>query len=264
MQTALTIPERLSVELTNYCTKGCPFCYNASTKEGATLWQQHELEAFVRDCTKYGTKAVSFGGGEPLEYEGLFDLLTSLRGRLFRSITTNGLLLEERTEKQLAETGIDKVHISIHFPHITKEVTRVRDQVLSLEQRGIRSGVNLLVEKHHKKDAKKATGILNDAGIGFDRIVYLPLKSVSDSEKITTAKDLIDVTDGAPFQSMTCLKACGKSPRFCAVSWDKTAAWCSYTSERRKLKTLDAQGLHKALDGLGLIYCGSNARIKVG
>ncbi len=260
MPEGLQTPERLSIELTNYCTKGCPFCYNASTKEGATLWQQGELESFVKDCAANGTKAVSFGGGEPLEYDGLFDLLNNLKGTLFRSITTNGLLLTEETEQNLTETGIDKIHISIHFPHIEKEVTRVRDQVLSLEKKGIRSGVNLLVEKHRINDAHKATKTLVEAGIGFERIVYLPLKSVSDPAKLTTPKDLLQVTDGARFQSMTCLKACGKSPRFCAISWDKTAAWCSYTSERRKLETLDAQGLNKALDGLGLIYCGSNAR----
>ena len=35
-------------------------------------------------------KAVSFGGGEPLQYDDLFAVLERLRGTLFRSLTSNG------------------------------------------------------------------------------------------------------------------------------------------------------------------------------
>ncbi len=255
-------PERISIELTNYCTKGCPFCYNTSTKDGATLWTVNELETFISSCSQHGTKAISFGGGEPLEYDGLYELLSKLKGVLFRSITTNGLGLTPEVEKQLVKTAPEKIHISIHFPHIEKEVTRVTAQVIRLQELGISSGINLLVEKQKLDEAKKATKALLEAGIGYDRIVFLPLKSVP-TEKMTTAHDILNVTQGEHFQSMTCLKTCGKSPRFCAVSWDKQAAWCSYTSERRLLKSLDAKGLSDALSGLGLVFCGTEARINI-
>src|SRR5437660_913056 len=85
--------ERVSIELTNRCTKACWFCYNHSLPEGDTHWTPDEVVAFVNDCAAHGTKAVSFGGGEPLQYPGLFEVLGRLRGRLFRSLTSNGLLL---------------------------------------------------------------------------------------------------------------------------------------------------------------------------
>ncbi len=34
------------------------------------------------------------------------------------------------------------------------------------------------------------------------------------------------------FQSMSCLTQCGPSPRFVSIGWDKSVAWCSYTSSR--------------------------------
>ena len=111
------------------------------------------------------------------------------------------------------------------------------------------------------REAKNALSVLNDAGIGLNRIVLLPMRSVQDAAEMTVAEDMLQVSGGRRFQSMTCLKACGISPRFCAVSWDKTAAWCSYTSERRQLVSLDAAGLQEALSGLGLIFCGATARV---
>jgi hypothetical protein len=71
-----------------------------------------------------------------------------------------------------------------------------------------------------------------------------------------TAAEVADVAGGRPFQSMTCLGGCGKSPRFCSVAWDRTVAWCSYTTARRPLGPATHAGLLAALDGLGLNFCG--------
>src|SRR5947208_14489268 len=95
--------ERISIEVTNRCAKACWFCYNHSLPEGDTRWTADELVSFVRDCAAHGTKAVSFGGGEPLQFAGLFEVLTALRGVLFRSITSNGLLLHGDALKRLVE-----------------------------------------------------------------------------------------------------------------------------------------------------------------
>jgi hypothetical protein len=64
------------------------------------------------------------------------------------------------------------------------------------------------------------------------------------------------VAGDLPFQSMTCLAACGKSPRFCSIGWDRSVAWCSYTVTRRPLTALTHAALTAALDGLGLAFCG--------
>src|SRR6185312_17240781 len=90
--------ERISIELTNRCSKACWFCYNASRPDGSTEWTFDDLLPFLYDCAAGGVRAVSFGGGEPLESPNVFALLRALDGTLFRSITTNGLpLLREPT-----------------------------------------------------------------------------------------------------------------------------------------------------------------------
>ena len=70
--TCLTIAmglERISIEVTNRCAKACWFCYNHSQPEADGRWEPDDLSRFVLDCAANGVKAVSFGGGEPLQYE---------------------------------------------------------------------------------------------------------------------------------------------------------------------------------------------------
>ncbi|WP_017663415.1 radical SAM protein [Baaleninema simplex] len=244
--------ERLSIEVTNRCSKHCHFCYNSSHGEGETRWTPDELVSFVADCARSGTQAVSFGGGEPLEYPGLFEVLERLRGSIFRSITSNGLLLRDRTLEDLVAVRPDKVHLSIHFPEKSTEVDRAIDRVKQLEALGIRSGVNLLVAKSNITAAIQAARKLRDVGIGSDRIIYLPMRKADTP----SPKEVARVAETQPFQSMTCLMSCHRSSRFCAISWDKKVGWCSYTTARRPLPSLTARGLETALENLPLVFCG--------
>lgn len=243
--------DRVSIEVTRRCGKGCSFCYNGSGPGGETRWTPEEVVSFVRDCAQNGVRAVSFGGGEPLEYEGLFQALASLRGTLFRSVTSNGLLLDGMLG-ELVAAAPDKVHLSIHFPDRAAEVARVIRQVGDLQASGLRAGVNLLVRRTGLAAAAEAAEQLRASAIGNDRIVYLPMRG-SDTP---TPDEMGRVAGGARFQSMSCLMECGASPRFCSVGWDRTVAWCSYTTERRPLRELTHAGLHEALHGLGLRFCG--------
>ncbi len=196
---------------------------------------------------------MSFGGGEPLEYGGLFEILTKLQGVLHRSITTNGLLLDAQNLRLLDKTKPEKVHISIHFPDKQKEVDRVIKQVKQIELLDIKSGVNLLVSSKNLTAAKSAAELLRANGIDNKRIIYLPMK-IFDTP---TPKDIYEVAGKQPFQSMTCLNECGKSERFCSIAWDKTVSWCSYTKARTKLESLTAKDLKAALEKVEIEYCGN-------
>jgi sulfatase maturation enzyme AslB (radical SAM superfamily) len=251
-ETGVLALELISVELTNRCAKACWFCYNHSLPGGETRWSAPELAAFVRDCAEHDVRAVSFGGGEPLEYDGIFQLLESLRGVLFRSLTTNGLGLDGAALDRLAAAAPDKLHVSIHFPERISEVRRVIGQLRELESRGLRSGINLLVARSNLDAARRAAEAIHAAGIGAERVVYLPMRG----RDTPSPAELAGVAGGRPFQSMTCLAGCARSPRFASVRWDRTVAWCSYTPTRRPMPEASYHGLVAALTGLGLQFCG--------
>jgi hypothetical protein len=101
-------------------------------------------------------------------------------------------------------------------------------------------------------DALRAAERVRASGIGNDRITYLPMRP----RDTPSPRELARVAGDRPFQSMSCLTACGPSPRVCSIGWDRSVAWCSYTTARRPLDELTHHGLSRALDGLGLVYCG--------
>lgn len=246
--------ERISIELTNACAKACWFCYNHSQPGGATRWTPDEAVSFVTDCAGHGVRAVSFGGGEPLQYAGLFDVLKRLDGVLFRSLTTNGLPLHGEALDRLIDARPDKVHVSVHFPHHAAEVERVVGQVHDLARRGVKSGVNLLVARGQLKEATRAAEYIRTSGIDNGRIVYLPMRG----RDTPTPREVAAVAGDTPFQSMSCLTACARSERFCSVGWDRSVAWCSYTKARASLPALTHAGLTTALTDLGLTFCGGS------
>jgi MoaA/NifB/PqqE/SkfB family radical SAM enzyme len=248
--------ERISLELSNVCQKACSFCYSVSSPGGSSSWTPQDVIAFVGDCvTAGGIRAVSFGGGEPLEYEGLFEILAALHGRVFRSLTTNGLLLHGRRFDELVEAKPDKVHVSIHFPDRVIEVERTIRLVGELAAQGIRSGVNLLVRRSDLASAARASDRLRESGIGLERIVYLPMRG-QEGRETPTPREMASVVKADKFQSMTCLTGCAKSPRFCSIASDRTVAWCSYTPSRAVLGALTFRALEEALMDLALSYCG--------
>ena len=242
--------ERLSVELTDRCAKACTFCYAGATPAGARAWALEDVLALVRDCAAHGTRAVSFGGGEPLEYPGLLALLGATRGLLFRSLTTNGLLLDAALPG-LCRAPPEKVHVSVHSPGDRAEVERVAWQVAALEEKGIRAGVNLLVRRSDLAAAREGAQALREAGIRNDRLIYLPMRPADTP----TPEELASVA-GGPFQSATCIVGCAPSPRFASLAADGTVAHCSYTRERAPLPAFTHAALVETLARLGVAPCG--------
>jgi hypothetical protein len=246
--------DRVSIELSQRCDKACSFCYSHSRPDGADGWDPADVVALLDDLAANGLAYVSFGGGEPLQYAGLADVLAATRGRLGRAVTTSGLRLDTALP-MLVDVGLEKAHVSIHHPHFPAEVARVIGHVHALEAAGIAAGVNLLVARPQLAAAAAARRSLHAAGITNDRIVYLPMRGPDPP----TPREVAAVA-GGPFQSMRCLAACAASPRFASIGWDRSVAWCSYTTTRRPLGALTATALTDALDGLGLRYCGEQMR----
>lgn len=245
--------ERLSLELHDRCGKACRFCYNASAPSGSAAWEPAEVIGFVEDCARHGVLAVSLGGGEPLEYPGLFAILDALRGTLYRSLTSNGLPLDgdDALLARLVASAPDRVHLSIHAPGNAAEVARVIRQVTTLEEAGVPSGVNLLVSAALLDEAAACARRLEASGIDATRVVYLPMRG----RDTPTPSQLARVAGDKPFQSMTCLSACGASPRFASLDSQRRAAWCSYTRARRSLPSLSHAGLLAAMHELPLESC---------
>lgn len=255
----MTSPKLVSIELTNACSKGnqCRAfgCYAKSVPDGATYWDPKILGDFVSDLAANGIEAVSFGGGEPLEYPRLGTLLEAIRGvRVFKSMTTNGQRLTP-VGATFLRPFIDKIHVSIHFPENWKEVTRVVMQVLGLEALGFKSGINFLVKGRNIEAEKKAVRYIRDAEIASDRVVFLPLRGPGIDVDHEVFKAVANILS-PKFQSTWCLTECKKSDRFVSIDWEGKVGWCSYTPAKTRMRDFTHAGMMEALLSKELIYCG--------
>jgi len=243
--------ELLSIDLSNYCSKQCPFCYNHSTREGNTMWQPQEVIDFASDCIRHGVKAVSLGGGEPFEYEGIFEVIEALYPLCYLSVTSNGLPLEDMlTWVQLSKHKPDKIHLTIHRPDNEAEVARVERQLQAIEKLEIKPGVNLLVGADKVEAARSVCQRMMSI-LESEQIILVPQRF----SNTPSPKQLALVADGKPFQSPSCLLKCQRPTNFCSVSWDKKVNSCSFAPNKEALASLDYQGLVDALDRVKWIKC---------
>lgn len=245
----------VSIELTNFCTKGCPFCYSKSTSKGQTFWTPAVLELFIRDLAAHGIEAVSFGGGEPLQYDGLWDLFERIRDvGIFKSMTTSGLPLSPGIIERL-RPYLNKVHVSIHFPEKTAEVTRVIQQVRDLAAAGIKSGINMILRGDDLAAEKAAVLQIKEARISAERVVFLPMRAKGKHPDLDRFKEIASILS-PKFQSVWCLMECHQSDRFVSVDWQGRIGWCSYTEAKTTMKEFTYAGLQDALHAKKLVYCG--------
>ena len=243
--------ELLSIDLSNYCSKQCSFCYNHSRKEGNTVWKPSEVIDFASDCIAHGVKAVSLGGGEPFEYNGVFEVIDALYTKCYLSVTSNGLPLEDpEIWNMLEQHKPDKIHVTIHQPDNEKEVNRVEALLPRIEAIGIKPGLNLLVGADKIEAATKVfqrmTKILDN-----DQIILVPQRF----SNTPTPKQLASVAGGKPFQSPSCLLACKRPENFCSVSWDKKVNSCSFAPNKNALESIDFKGLSEALSKVNWKRC---------
>lgn len=120
---------RLSV--TDRCNLKCTYCTPVSSGvflPPSELLTDDEIVSVLETMARFGLEKVRFTGGEPLVRPGFVDLVrrvAAIPGIFLRSLSTNGILLEEMAADLLA-AGITGVNVSVDTldPERFREVTR--------------------------------------------------------------------------------------------------------------------------------------------
>jgi len=125
--------EVIHLEVSGRCQLNCPYCYSKSgTELAASEWQ-----ALVKKLAPL-TKQFTLGGGEPLLYDGLGDIVETIhRLGLPVSLTTNGLLLSAKRD---LVSALDAASVSYHG-----DLEVLREGLASLKRMGIQRMVNFIM-----------------------------------------------------------------------------------------------------------------------
>ena len=108
----------LRISITDHCNLRCQYCV---PKDGHSLLGHNDILRYeeilrvVMIAVKMGITKVRITGGEPLVRRGVIDFIATLNlieGIEDISLTTNGILLEEASEKLFA-SGVRRINVSL-------------------------------------------------------------------------------------------------------------------------------------------------------
>lgn len=114
--TTLSAPETVHVAITTRCNLSCPGCY-VPRREGNSELTVTDWCNLIAQWAQMQVFQIAVGGGEPLLYAGLFEVLAYARQQgLVPNLTTNGTLLDRDAVWHLQQAGVARVNVSWNSP----------------------------------------------------------------------------------------------------------------------------------------------------
>lgn len=88
-------PELIDLKITDYCNKGCAYCYQNSTPKGKHA-DLEVIRAFATKCKKYELLEVAIGGGEPTLHPYFYEIVKIFKDRdIVVNISTRDYALKQ-------------------------------------------------------------------------------------------------------------------------------------------------------------------------
>ena len=134
----------IELEFTKKCNLRCLYCYSSAGEPAKNELSIEELKSAVYQAKGLGAKKIILlGGGEPLLYDGLEDIINHIKSIGLQSILfTNGTLIKRETAEFLFK---NKVSVIIKHNSFKPEV---QDMLVGVrgEFKKIKRGLELLIE----------------------------------------------------------------------------------------------------------------------
>lgn len=123
-----------SIELTDYCNLSCKYCPNSTvTKQKGFI----SLETFKK-ALSYSEESVHLSlFGEPFLHPNLIELIRLAKETKIVSFHTNGTLLTTELCKDLVDTNIDIIEISVHNEKSLIGFKRLIDEIEKQEKKTV-------------------------------------------------------------------------------------------------------------------------------
>jgi len=92
---AMSGPELLDISITNYCERGCDFCYRDSNQNGHHI-SLNDYKNIIRQAKEIGVLQVALGGGNPNQHPSFIQILEeTVKAGIVPSYTSNGMGLND-------------------------------------------------------------------------------------------------------------------------------------------------------------------------
>lgn len=179
-------PELVDISISNYCSKGCEFCYRDSTTAGESMTVS-DYE-FVLDSLLSKTWGnvfqVALGGGEPLEHPQFLEILkTTVDRGIVPNFTTNGLGITKKVAHAIKGL-VGAIAISTSSLHKVDF-----EKVKILVENGIKTNLHYVLSDESIDEAIDILkGKFNEVLEGVSGLIFLTYKPKGRADKESCLK----------------------------------------------------------------------------
>jgi hypothetical protein len=114
INTPLVCPDTLQLSMTNRCNLRCKMCSVWSNYQPENELTLEEMKDVIDQAAAWGIREINLCGGEPLLNPHCFSVIEHAKAKKMRVIlTTNGTVINESVAKQLLETKLDIICVSL-------------------------------------------------------------------------------------------------------------------------------------------------------
>ncbi|MDR1486635.1 MAG: radical SAM protein [Deltaproteobacteria bacterium] len=171
-------PELLDISITNFCERGCDFCYRKSNKHGKFM-HLDDYKLVIQQAEKLGVLQVALGGGNPNQHPEFTEMLQITRNHnIIPSYTTNG---QGMTDEIYAATKelCGALAVSWYEPYI--EANTVITKASDFK---IKTNIHFLLSKNTLSQAIDLMENREDLLERINAIIYLNYKPIHTSESL--------------------------------------------------------------------------------
>lgn len=123
---AMSAPLKLFVNVSDRCNLTCSHCSSSSSPEGETRMAADDLKQIADEAAEMGVFQITIGGGEPLIYEDIWEVIAHMRSlHLGVSLTTNALRVKDLDIENLLRYNV-RTNVSIDGAPATHDRVRGR------------------------------------------------------------------------------------------------------------------------------------------
>lgn len=159
------IVRKLRISVTDKCNMRCVYCMptnNTRWFDQDNILGYHEIVRLATILVTFGIGKIRLTGGEPLvrpKVEDLIAALSKIKGIKVISMTTNGLLLQDKA-KQLRDAGLESINVSLdsfkpdRFRSMggIEGVGRVLNSIKAANDAGLKLKINTVIIRGWNED----------------------------------------------------------------------------------------------------------------
>ncbi len=204
--------KKLRISVTDRCNMRCVYCmpYNNTTWfDQSNLLSYEQIFQIVTIFADLGVDNIKITGGEPTvrpKIENLVNLLSSIKLIKSISMTTNGLLLEDKV-KQLKEAGLHSVNISLdtfneyRFKSMTGikgGLKKVLDSIDAAQSANLQVKINsVIIRGWNDDEIVKFAQFSRENGIIVKFIEFMPLDGTGiwDHHLVFSKREIKDLIE---------------------------------------------------------------------